>query len=160
MCVFVSRPMKIVAFLQKNGDPPKRVVDFPWERDTFRNTVIEIVEDFDEKKYNNTGKPKNSSRILRVKPNFFIFLSFFIIFLIFRFFFSFFHFSFFHFFNFSIFFMFSFFHFFQFSHFSFISFFIFLLSSFSIFFFCFFFFFLSGAQNPIFLWPQLLQDFL
>ena len=36
MCVFVSRPMKIVTFLRKNDYPPKRVVDFPRERDTFR----------------------------------------------------------------------------------------------------------------------------
>ena len=48
-CVFVSRPMKIVTFLQKNGDPAKRVVDFPRERDTFRNKIMEIPEDFDEK---------------------------------------------------------------------------------------------------------------
>ena len=34
MCVFVSRPMKIVTFLLKNGDLPKRVVDFLRERDT------------------------------------------------------------------------------------------------------------------------------
>ena len=81
MCVFVSRPMKIVTFLQKNGYTPKRVVDFPLERDTFRNKIMEIVEDFDEKSYNNNGKPLKSSRILRVNPNFFIFLSFFIIFL-------------------------------------------------------------------------------
>ena len=47
---------------------PKRVVDFPRERDTFRNTIMEIVEDFDEKSYNNNGKPWKSSRILRVKP--------------------------------------------------------------------------------------------
>ena len=31
MCVFVSRPMKTVTFLRKNGDLPKRVVDFPRE---------------------------------------------------------------------------------------------------------------------------------
>ena len=37
MCVFVSRPMEIVTFLRKNGDSAKRVVDFPRERDTFRN---------------------------------------------------------------------------------------------------------------------------
>ena len=42
---------------------------------------MEIVEDFDEKSYNNNGRPWKSSRILRVNPNFFIFLSFFIIFL-------------------------------------------------------------------------------
>ena len=45
MFVFVSRPMKIVTFLLKNGDLPK-----PRERDTFRNKIMEIVEDFDEKK--------------------------------------------------------------------------------------------------------------
>ena len=50
MCVFVSRPMKIVTFPLKNGDLPKRVVDFPRERDTFRNKLMEIVEDFDKKK--------------------------------------------------------------------------------------------------------------
>ena len=53
MCIFVSRPMKIVTFLKKNGYLPKRVVDFPLERDTFRNKIMEIVEDFDEKSYNN-----------------------------------------------------------------------------------------------------------
>ena len=46
MCVFVSRPMKIVTILPKNGDSPKRVVDFPRERDTFRNKIMEIVKDF------------------------------------------------------------------------------------------------------------------
>ena len=104
MCIFVSRPMKNVTFIRKNGDHPKRVVDFPLERDTFRNKIMEIVKDFDEQSYNNNGKPWKSSRILRVKPNFFIF-SLFIIFL---------HFSFSHFFVFFSFFMFSFFLFFQF----------------------------------------------
>ena len=103
MCVFVSRPMKIVTFLRNNDYTPKRVVDFPRERDTFRNKILEIVEDFDEKSYNNNGKPWKSSRILRVKPFFFIFLSFFIIFLHFFVFFSFFSFFiFFHFLSFSI----------------------------------------------------------
>ena len=50
MCDFVSRPMKIVPFLRKNRDPAKRVVDFHRERDTFRNKIMEIVDDFDEKK--------------------------------------------------------------------------------------------------------------
>ena len=59
MCVFVSRPMNIVTFLKK-GDLPKRVVDFPRERDTFRNKIMEIVEDFDEQSYNNNGKPWKS----------------------------------------------------------------------------------------------------
>ena len=48
MCVFVSHPMKIVTFLRKNDYSPKRVVDFPRERDTFRNKLMEIVDDFDE----------------------------------------------------------------------------------------------------------------
>ena len=38
--------MKIVTFLRINADPAKRVVDFPRERDTFRNKIEEIVEDF------------------------------------------------------------------------------------------------------------------
>ena len=68
ICVFVSRPMKIVTFLQKNGAHPKRVVDFLLERDTFRNKIMEIVKDFDETSYNNNnGKPWKSSRIFRVK---------------------------------------------------------------------------------------------
>ena len=59
MCVSVSRPMKIVAFLWKNGETAKRVVDFPLERDTFRNKIIEIVEDFDEKVTTTTVNPGN-----------------------------------------------------------------------------------------------------
>ena len=65
--------MKIVTFLLKNGETPKRVVDFPLEKDTFRNKIMGIVKDFDEKSYNNNGKPWKSSRIFRVKPNFIIF---------------------------------------------------------------------------------------
>ena len=82
MCVFVSHPMKIVTFFGKRL-LPKRVVDFPWERDTFRNKIMEIVDDFNEKSDNNNGKPKKSSRILHVNPSFFIFFlssSFFYIF--------------------------------------------------------------------------------
>ena len=77
MCVFVSRAMKIVTFLRKNAHHPKRVVDFPLERDTFRNKIMEIVKDFDEKSYHNNSKPWKSSRILRVKPNCFHFSFFF-----------------------------------------------------------------------------------
>ena len=112
MCIFVSRPMKIVTFLRNNDYTPKRVVDFHLERDTFRIKIIKIVEDFDEKNYNNNGKPMKSSSILRVKPNCFIFsLLFFFIFFIFHFF-QFFHFFiFFHFLSFS----FIFFHFLSFS---------------------------------------------
>ena len=127
MCIFVSRPMKIVTFLRNNGYLPKRVVDFPRERDTFRNKIMEIIEDFDEKSYNNNGKPWKSLTILRVYPKFFSFL-FFIIFLHFRFFnfsyfFIFFNFLsfvlFFHFSIFLLFFDFSIFSFFNFFHFSF-----------------------------------------
>ena len=53
MCVFGSRQMKVVTFPRKNGDLPKRVVDLPMERDTFRNKIMEIVEDFDKKSYGN-----------------------------------------------------------------------------------------------------------
>ena len=109
MCLSVSRPMKIVTFHRKNDYHPKRVVDFPRERNTFRNKIMEIVEDFDEKSYNNNGKPWKSSRILRVNP-FFSFSFFFHYFSpFFSFFLSFFHFSFF--------FIFSFFAFFHFFHF-------------------------------------------
>ena len=74
MNVFVSRPMTIVTFRRKNGETPKLVVEFLRERDTFRNKIMEIVKELDEKSYNHNGKPRKSSRILRVKPNFFIFL--------------------------------------------------------------------------------------
>ena len=77
MCVFVSCPVKIVIRLLKNDYTPKRVVDFPRERDTFRNKIMEIVEDFDEKRYNNNGKPWKSSMIFCVKSNFFHFSFFF-----------------------------------------------------------------------------------
>ena len=50
MCVLVARPMEIVTFPLKKRDLPKRDVDFPWERDTFRNKIMDIVKDFDEKK--------------------------------------------------------------------------------------------------------------
>ena len=118
MCVFVSRPMKIVIFLRKNDYSPKRVVDFPPERNTFRNRqrfwrkklqqqrwTLEIVKDF------------------ACESNFFHFSFFFssFFFIFFRFF-SIFHFSSFFpfshfFFIFFIFFIFSFFYFFSFFHF-------------------------------------------
>ena len=146
MSVFVSRPMKIVTFLLKKRETPKRVVDFHRERDTFQNKIMEIVEIVED---------------FGVNPNFFIFLSFLIIFL-----------HFFHFFICFIFFIFlifsflfisffsfhcsSFFHFVSFSFtfchvlsFSFSFSFLFSLFS-SFFFFFFFFFFLSGAQILIF----------
>ena len=170
MSVFVSRPMKFVTLHWKNGDLPKRVVDFPLESDPFRNKIMKIVEDFDEKSDNNNGRPWKSSRILGVKPNFFMF-SLFIIFLncsfshfdIFSIF-SFFHC--FHFFIFSFFsFICSFFHFLHFFHF-----FIFFISFIFSFFLLLFFFFLLfsvlfsfsflGCSKSNFFWPQLLPDFL
>ena len=54
MCIFVSRPMKIVTFLRKNGETAKRVVAFPLERDTYRKKIMEIVEDYEEKKVTTT----------------------------------------------------------------------------------------------------------
>ena len=87
MCVFASRPMKIVTFLRNNDYTPKRVVDFPLERDTFRNKIMEIVKDFDEKSYNNNGKPWKSSRILRVNLFFHFSFSFHLFSLFFRLFF-------------------------------------------------------------------------
>ena len=166
-CVFfVARPMKIVTFLPKNDYSPKRFVDSPRERDTFRNKILEIVEDFDEKSYNNNGTPWKSSRILRVSPHFFIFLSFssfFSIFHCFHFFICFPFFSFFSFFQFSFFifplifflsfslsfcflFLFLFFIFIHFRSFSFL----FLSFSFS----------LLGAQNLIFFWASMSLGFL
>ena len=57
MCVFVSRPMNIATFRWKNGDTPKWVVDFLWEKTHSETKIMEIVEDFDEQSYNNNGKP-------------------------------------------------------------------------------------------------------
>ena len=127
--------MKIATFLRKNADLPKRVVDFPVERDTFRNKIMEIVEDFDEKSYNNNGKPWKSSRILHVNPNFCIVLSFSSFVYIFSFFFIF------HFLSFS----------FNFCHFLSFSFIFFHFLSFSL--------SLLGAQNLIFFGPQFRYDF-
>ena len=134
----------------KNGYTPKRFVDFPWERDTFRNKIMDIVEDFDES-YNNNGKPWKSSRILRVNPNVFIFFLFSSFCSMFFTFFHLFHFSFF-------FFIFPFFSFFIFLHFSFI--FIDFLTFSSIFFhFLSFSLSLWGAQILIFFGPQFRYDF-
>ena len=72
MCVFVSRPMNFSLFSGKTVTTQNGLLTF-LGKDTFRNKIMEIVEDFDEKSYNNNGKPWKSSRILRVKPNFFFF---------------------------------------------------------------------------------------
>ena len=85
--------------------------------------MMEIVEDFDEKSYNNNGKPWKYLRILLVKPHFFIFFTFH-------------HFSSPFFSHFFVFFFFSFFVSFHFFHFSFVS-------LFSFFLHCFLFFILS-----------------
>ena len=53
---FCLTSTEIDTFLLKKRDTAKRVVDFPRERDTFRNKIMEIVQDFDEKSYiNNNG---------------------------------------------------------------------------------------------------------
>ena len=124
---------------EKNGETAKRVVDFPLERDTFRNKIMEFVEDFDEKSYNNNGKAWKSSRIFVCESKFLDFSFFFHHFSSF-FHFSFFFFQFFPFFHFLIFshflifffvfFIFSFFSFFSFFHFSFFHFSFFQLFSF------------------------------
>ena len=44
---------------EKNDYLPKRVVDFPLEKDTFRKKIMEIVEDFDEKVTTTTVNPGN-----------------------------------------------------------------------------------------------------
>ena len=54
--------MKIATFLRKNVETPKLVVDFPLERDTFRNQIMEIVKDFDEKVTTTTVNPGNRRR--------------------------------------------------------------------------------------------------
>ena len=85
--------MKIATFPRKNGDLPKRVVDFPRERDTFRNKIMEIVEDFDEKSYNNNGKTLEIVEDFACEAkflHFFIVHVFFFLFLFFLFFFFFF----------------------------------------------------------------------
>ena len=113
-------------------------------KDTFQHKIIEIVEDFDEKKLQQQRKCWKSSGILRMKPDFFIF-SLFVICLHFFFFFHFFVFFSFLFFAFLSFSFFSFCHFSFFSSF-FIFFFFFLLFTFFSFSFslleirCFFFF--------------------
>ena len=83
--------MKIVTFIRKNGETAKRFVDFPRERDTFRNKIIEIVEDF-----------ACESKFLHFSFFFHHFSTFFHFFMIFHFF-LFLRFLFFHFFNFFIF---------------------------------------------------------
>ena len=101
MCVFVSRPMKIVTFLRKKRLHPQNGLFIFLGKETHSETKSwKSSRILTKKSYKNNGKPWKSSRILRVNPNFFIF-SLFIIFCFFRFFsfssffFIFFHFSFF-----------------------------------------------------------------
>ena len=129
------------------------------KKDTFRNKIMEIVEDFEEKSYNNNGKPLKSSRILRVNPMCFIFLSVFCIFLHFSFCSTF---SFLHFLHIFIFSFFSFCHFLNFSFFHFINFFFlscsfFFVFCFSPFFFLFLFFlflflYVGGSKSDFLFW--------
>ena len=101
ICVFVSRPMKIVTF-GKYMTPQNGLLIFIW-KETHSETKSWKSSSILTNSYNSNGKPWKSSRILRVNPNFLIF--------------SFFHHfsAFFVFFIFSLFFIFSFFHFLSFS---------------------------------------------
>ena len=149
MCVFVSRP-KLSLFFGKTITPQNWLLIFPGKGTHSENKSW-------KSSMKTTKVNKKSSRILRVKPNFFIF-SLFIIFLSFFRFFHFFHF--FHFFISFISFIFSFFHFFHFFIFSF-----FLFSCSFIFFhfltcsFHFLFIFCSGLKNLFFFGPQFRYDF-
>ena len=139
MCVFVSRPMKIVTFLLKKTVRPQNGLLISLWKETHSETKSWNLSRILTKKVTTTTvKPGNRRGFLCVNPNFLIFLSFFIIFLHFFiflfFFFSFFLFSFSHFFSFFDFF-FRFFHFFIFFIFFIFSFFIFSFFIFSAFFF-------------------------
>ena len=60
-CVFLFHVQrKLSLFFGKRLTPPKRVVHFPRERDAFRNKIMEIVEDFDEK--NTTAMVNHGNR--------------------------------------------------------------------------------------------------
>ena len=76
MCVFVSRPMKIVTFLRKKVTPQNGLLIFLCKETHSETKSWKSSRIFDEKSYNNNGKPWKSSRILCVNLNFFIFLSF------------------------------------------------------------------------------------
>ena len=66
MFVFVSRPMNIVTFLRKTITPQNGLLIF-LGKETHSETHMEIVDNFDEKSYNNNGKPWKSSRIFDEK---------------------------------------------------------------------------------------------
>ena len=53
-----------------SSTPPKLVIDFLRERDTFRTKSVDIVKDFVEKGFHNNGKLVED---LCLKQNFFIF---------------------------------------------------------------------------------------
>ena len=147
MCVFVSRSMKIATFLRKNGDFQNGLLIFFWKKTHSETKSWKSSRISTKKSYNNNGKPWKSSRLLRVRPNFFIFLSFFIIFLHFFVVFS------------SFFLIFPFFHFFHFFMFRF--FFLFLFSScFFIFLHFFVLFFFSGLLGIRFFVASIASRFL
>ena len=103
-CAFLFHVQGILSLLiGKNGDSAPLVVDVPRERDTLRKKSWKSSRICTKKSYNNNGKPKKSSRILRLKSKSLIFLYFsvfFIMFHCFHFFFSFvFHFFLFRFFS-------------------------------------------------------------
>ena len=81
MCVFVSRPMKLVTFLWKKVRPQNGLLivlgkETHSETKSWKSSTISTKQN-----YNNNGKPWKSSRILRVQPNFLFFhcSSFFVI---------------------------------------------------------------------------------
>ena len=82
MCVFcLTSKDNCHFFLRKNDYHPKRVVDFLRGKETHSETKLwKSFRIWTKKVTTVTAKPWKSSRILRVKPNFFIF-SVFIIFL-------------------------------------------------------------------------------
>ena len=76
MCVFVSRPMKLSLFIGKTLTPKNGLLIFLW-KETHSETKSWNSSRISTTSYNNNGNPWKSSRILRVNPNLFIFLSLF-----------------------------------------------------------------------------------
>ena len=70
MCVFVSRPMKIVTgWFGKTVTTQNGLLILVWKVDTFRNKIMEIVEWSTKKVTTTTVNPGNRGGILRVRPN-------------------------------------------------------------------------------------------
>ena len=69
---------KTPLFFGKTVTPQNGLLIFLGKETHSETKIIEIVEDLNKKSHNNNDKPWKSSRILRLNPNFFIFVSFFI----------------------------------------------------------------------------------